>query len=143
MAVGILSHLILDLATHAPDIVLWPGSRFPALGLGLYSDAPAVAFIIELLYGVLCWWIYRGSRALLSLLIVANVANASFFFASIPGPEQYLAGRPQLLVTLILGQIVTMLLLVGMFSSRPAATSRLQVAVRRQPYDAEAIQSGR
>jgi hypothetical protein len=119
VAIGIVSHLILDLATHAPDIVLWPGSRFPPLGLGLYGNAPMVAFIIELLYGALCWWIYRGSRALLFLLIVANVANASFFFASIPGPEQYLGGRPQLLVTLIFGQIVTMLFLVGLFSFRP------------------------
>jgi len=69
------------------------------------------------LYGVLCWWIYRGRRGLLWLLIVANAANASFFFASIPGPEQYVAGRPLLLVTLILAQIVTTLVLVGLLST--------------------------
>jgi membrane-bound metal-dependent hydrolase YbcI (DUF457 family) len=121
VAIGIVSHLILDVATHAPDIVLWPGSPFGRLGLGLYSGAPAVAFVVELAYGVLCWWIYRGSRALLWVVVGGNLANISFFFAGIPGPEQLLAGRPMLVVTLIFGQIVTMLVLVGLFSSRPSA----------------------
>jgi len=120
VGIGIVSHLVLDLATHGPDIALWPGSAFPLLGLGLYSGAPAVAFLVELLYGVLCWWIYRGSRALLAVLVVGNLANISFFFAGIPGPEQFLAGRPMLVVTLVFVQIVTMLVLVGLFSSRPA-----------------------
>ena len=26
VAIGIVSHLVLDIATHAPDIALWPGS---------------------------------------------------------------------------------------------------------------------
>ena len=26
VAIGIVSHLVLDIATHAPDISLWPGS---------------------------------------------------------------------------------------------------------------------
>lgn len=121
VAIGIASHLVLDVATHAPDIALWPGSRFPSLGLGLYSSAPAVAFTIELLYGVLCWRIYRGSKALLAVIVAGNLANVSFFFAGIPGPEQFLGGHPIVLVTLIFAQIVTMLVLVGLFSSRPTA----------------------
>lgn len=121
VAIGIVSHLVLDVATHAPDIALWPGSRFPQLGLGLYSGAPSVAFAVELLYGVLCWWIYRGSKALLSVLVAGNVANISFFFAGIAGPEQFLAGRSMLVVTVVFGQIVTMLVMLGMFSSKPAA----------------------
>jgi hypothetical protein len=120
-AIGIVSHLVLDIATHAPDIAVWPGSPFPQLGLGLYSHAPSVAFAVELLYGVLCWWIYRGSRALLAVIVAGNIANISFFFAAIPGPEQLLAGRPMLVVTLVFAQIVTMLVLVGIFSRKPAA----------------------
>jgi membrane-bound metal-dependent hydrolase YbcI (DUF457 family) len=119
VAIGIVSHLILDIATHAADIALWPGSPFPMLGLGLYSRAPSAAFVVEVLYGVVCWWIYRGSRALLAVVVAGNLANISFFFASIPGPEQFLAGRPLLVVTLVFAQIVTMLVLVGIFSSRP------------------------
>jgi membrane-bound metal-dependent hydrolase YbcI (DUF457 family) len=120
VAIGIVSHLVLDIATHAPDIALWPGSPFGRLGLGLYSGAPSVAFFVELMYGVLCCWIYRGSRALLGVVVAGNLADISFFFAGIPGPEQFLGGRPMLVVTLIFGQIVTMLVLVRLFSSKPA-----------------------
>src|SRR4029450_10038221 len=104
----------------APDIALWPGSRFPPLGLGLYSGAPPVAFVVELIYGVLCWWGYQGRRALLVLLVVGNLANASFFFTSIAGPEELLAGRPLLVVTAVFVQIVTMLVLLGMISCKRA-----------------------
>jgi hypothetical protein len=58
--------------------------------------SPFAAFIVELRYGILCWRVYRGTRALLALIVLANLANLSFFSASIPGPEQYLAGRPLL-----------------------------------------------
>jgi membrane-bound metal-dependent hydrolase YbcI (DUF457 family) len=132
VALGIASHLVLDIATHAPDIELWPGSPFPRLGTGLYSGAPSAAFAVELLYGVLCWWIYHGSRALLVVLVAGNAANISFFFSAIPGPEQLLAGRPMLVVTAVLVQIVVMLLLVWKFSSR-SADSRLAHASRSGP----------
>jgi hypothetical protein len=122
IGLGIVSHLILDLITHAPDIALWPGSA-THLGLGLYNSAPAAAFVLEVLYGVLCWWIYQGSRALLAVITVGNLANASFFFPSLPGPEQLLANRPWLVVTMVFGQIVVMMVLVG-WSFRPPASSR-------------------
>ena len=123
VAIGILSHLVLDLATHAPDIVLWPGSSLH-LGAGLYGGVPAAAFVVELLYGVLCWWIYRGSKTLFWVLFAGNLSNVSFFFASIPGPEQFLAGRPMLVVTVVFIQIVTMLILVGMLSRRTGQMQR-------------------
>jgi hypothetical protein len=59
-----MSHLILDLATHGHDIVLWPGWSTPKLGLGLYEAAPVAAFIVESLYGLFCWYIYRGGFGL-------------------------------------------------------------------------------
>lgn len=123
VAIGIVSHLVLDIATHAPDIALWPGSSYPDVGIGLYSRAPAVGFGVELLYGVLCWWIYRGSRALLSIIVAGNLANISFFFAGIAGPEELLAGHPMAVVTVVFAQIVTMLVLVGLFAAKPAALS--------------------
>jgi membrane-bound metal-dependent hydrolase YbcI (DUF457 family) len=126
VGIGIVSHLVLDLVTHAPDIALWPGSPFPRLGLGLYDGAPALAFVIELLYGVLCWWVYQGSRGLLAAIVVGNLANVSLFFTAIAGPEQYLAGRPLLVVTFVLVQIVTMLVLVGALSSAKSNASSFQ-----------------
>jgi hypothetical protein len=126
-----VSHLVLDIGTHGPDIALWPGSSLPPLGIGLYSGAPAAAFVVELLYGILCWWVYRGSAPLLLVLVAGNLANASFFFAGLPGPEQLMAGRPILLVTAILTQIVVMLLLVWRFAAQRAVDGRTNSTARR------------
>src|SRR5262245_19045183 len=122
VALGMVSHLILDLFTHAPDIALSPGLSAPKLGLGLYAAAPLAAFIVELLYGWLCWWVYRGGRVLLAIITIGNLANLSFFSAAVPGPETYLAGRPMLLVTIVFVQIVTTLVLVGAFAGRAHVT---------------------
>lgn len=115
---GIASHLVLDLLTHQPDIALAPGFSGLKFGLGLYAAAPLVAFALELGYGILCWWIFRGGRALLAVIVFFNLANLSMFSAAIPGPEQFLANRPGLLTTVILLQIVVTLVLIGYFASR-------------------------
>ena len=124
VGIGIASHLVLDLLTHAHDIALWPGLSSPHLGLGLYDRAPMGAFVVELLYGVLCWWMYARSggtarsrsRALLATIVFFNVANLSFLSAAIPGPEQWLAGHPLMIVTVVFVQIVVTLSLVWRFS---------------------------
>lgn len=118
VGLGIVSHLILDLATHAHDIALWPGLPGPMLGLGLYAAAPMVAFFLELVYGTFCWYVYRGGPGLLAFITIGNLANLSIFSPDIPGPEQYLAGRPLLLVTFIFVQIVVSLVLVGILARR-------------------------
>ncbi len=123
VAIAIVSHLGLDLLTHAPDIALAPGLDHPKLGLGLYSRAPFVAFAVELVYGMVCWYVYHGSRALLAVIVLFNIANLSLFSASIPGPEVFLAGRPLWIVSVIAVQIVVTLLLVG-FLSRPRRVAR-------------------
>ena len=101
VGLGIMSHLILDLLTHGHDIVLWPGLPSPRLGLGLYEAALFAAFIVELAYGIFCWRVYQGSRGLLALIVIGNLANLSFLSPAIPGPESYLAGRPLLVVTVV------------------------------------------
>ena len=116
VGLGILSHLILDLATHGHDIVLWPGSTAPKLGLGLYDAAPLAAFVVELGYGMFCWYVYRGSLGLFALIVAGNVANLSLLSPAIPGPEQYLADRPLLIVTVIFAQIAITLALLGVLA---------------------------
>jgi hypothetical protein len=106
VAVGIVSHIVLDLATHNGDIPLWPSPEAPKYGTFLYERMPAVAFLLELGYGILCWRVFRGRRALLAIIVAFNLANISLFFAAIPGPEEWLAGRPLVLVTLIFAQII-------------------------------------
>ena len=129
-AIGIVSHLVLDLVTHAQDIVLWPGSTLPALGLGLYDRAPMWGFALEMVYGVICWRVYRGSRALLAMIVIGNFANITLFSAAIPGPEQFLAGHPLILVTVIFVQIVVTLALVGWLAARPAQSPSMSGALR-------------
>jgi hypothetical protein len=118
VGLGIASHLLLDLLVHAPDLVLAPGVPSPKLGLGLYASAPWAAFVLELGYGVLCWRIFRGGRALLVVVLLFNLANASMFFAALPGPEELLPHRPLLLPLLVLAQIATTLVLTGTFARR-------------------------
>jgi hypothetical protein len=118
VGIGIVSHLVLDLATHAHDIALSPGIAGINFGLGLYDAAPLIAFMLEMAYGVFCWRVYRGSRGLLLLVVLGNLTNLSFLSPAIPGPEQYLAGRSILLVTVIFAQIVLTLILVGKLSRR-------------------------
>jgi membrane-bound metal-dependent hydrolase YbcI (DUF457 family) len=120
IGIGIFSHLVLDLVTHARDIALWPGSTFPALGLGLYDRAPMWGFALEMVYGVVCWRVYRGGSPLLAMIVLGNLANITFFSAAIPGPERYLAGHPLMLVTVVLVQIVAALVLIHVLAARPA-----------------------
>jgi hypothetical protein len=122
IGIGIASHLVLDLLTHNFDIVLWPGSS-TGLGLGLYGTAPMAAFVLEIVYGIFCWWIYRGGRGLLAFIVLANVANLSLFSSSVPGPEVFLAGHPLLIVTLIAAQIVVTLTVVGVLSRKPGGAA--------------------
>lgn len=117
VAAGILSHLVLDLATHDGDIALAP---FTGGGYGtwLYGRHPALAFAVEVGFGALCWWIYRGGTTLLWVILGFNLANLSLFFPAIPGPEALLAERPMWLTTVILLQIVVTLAAVG-WAARP------------------------
>jgi len=128
VGIGIVSHLILDLATHGHDIVLWPGLSTPRLGLGLYEAAPVAAFIVEFIYGIVCWYVYRGGLGLLALIGLGNLANLSFLSPAIPGPEEYMAGRPMLLVTVIFVQIVVTLVLVGILARNDRASTARQLS---------------
>jgi membrane-bound metal-dependent hydrolase YbcI (DUF457 family) len=119
VALGITSHLVLDLLTHARDIAIAPGLENIKLGLGLYSRFPLGAFFLELVYGIFCWRVYKGGKALLVVIVLFNVANLSLLSPAVPGPESLLANRPTAVVLLILGQIVVTLFLVGFFSLRP------------------------
>ncbi len=125
IGIGIFSHLVLDVMTHASDIALWPGSALPALGLGLYDHAPMWGFALEMAYGVVCWCVYRGGGTLLAVIVLGNLANITLFSAAIRGPEEYLAGHPLMVVTVVFAQIVTTLALVDLFAKR-AVPANLQ-----------------
>ena len=115
VALGICSHLVLDLISHARDIVIAPFLEGRRFGLGLY-EKPAVAFVFETIYGIFCWWIYGGSVTLFWIVVLFNLANASFFLKAIPGPERFLANRPMWITAVVAVQIMVTAVLVGLFS---------------------------
>jgi membrane-bound metal-dependent hydrolase YbcI (DUF457 family) len=123
VALGVASHLVLDLATHDRDIALAPFLNGPAYGTQLYGRFPLGAFLLELGFGVLCWWVYRGGVALLALIVGFNVANLSLFFPALPGLERLLANRSTLLTTMILVQILVTLWAVWWGARRNAGTT--------------------
>jgi membrane-bound metal-dependent hydrolase YbcI (DUF457 family) len=115
VAIGIASHIVLDLVTHTRDIPLVPFADSMKLGVGLY-DVPLLALVVETAYGVLCWRIFRGTRMLLFVILAFNVANLTLFVPAIQGPEGLFANRAEWLVLAIAAQIVATLALVWYFS---------------------------
>ena len=58
----VVSHWVLDLVTHRPDLPLWPG-RSPLLGLGLWNSVAAPLLVEGLLFGAAIFLYLRASRA--------------------------------------------------------------------------------
>jgi hypothetical protein len=112
LAVAVSSHIVLDLATHVHDIAIAPGIESPKFGSGLYG-VPTWALVVETLYGIACWWIFRGSKALLAAIILLNLAALSFYSPLVPGPEQLLAGHPKIFAAVIGFHIVVGWVVVG------------------------------
>lgn len=115
VALGMCSHLVLDLISHARDIVIAPFLEGKKFGLGLY-EKPAVAFVFETAYGIFCWWMYGGGKALFWTILLLNLANASFFLKAVSGPERFLAHRPKWITAVVALQIIVTAVLVGLFS---------------------------
>src|SRR5882757_8431305 len=61
-AIGVLSHIVIDMIFHEKDIRLSPFSDTPAWGLGIIGF-PVLNFVLELIYGLFCWWYYKGNKA--------------------------------------------------------------------------------
>ncbi len=64
------------------------------------------------------------------MIVLGNLANITLFSAAIPGPEQYLAGHPLMVVTLILVQIVATLALIVCSQHERCRTSPLLEALQ-------------
>ncbi len=115
LGAAVASHILLDLATHVEDIAIAPGIESVKFGLSLYS-VPLLALCVETLYGICCWWFFRGTRALLAVIVLSNLATLSFYSVAIPGPEQFLAGQTQIFAAAVGVHILVGLLLVGLFA---------------------------
>lgn len=113
IALGILSHVVLDLIHHEPNIALLPLAWGPRFGLNL-QGYPFLDFVVELAFCVACWKIFGGSRGLLIGIVIFNVLNIPLMFPR-SGSLQPLVNHPMVLPTLILVQVVATWLLVWWF----------------------------
>lgn len=115
LAVAVSSHIALDLATHVHDIAIAPGIESPKFGSGLYG-VPFLALVVETIYGIWCWWVFGGSKALLAIIVIFNLAALSFYSPVIPGPEHLLAGHPIIFAAVIGVHIIFGLVAIGFFA---------------------------
>lgn len=133
LAVGVFSHTVLDLLVHAPDMAIAPGIASPKLGTGLYN-IPMVALLVETLYGVWCWRRFRGSKALLAVILAFNVGALSFYSPDIPGPELLIAGHPMLFAGFIGAHIAMGWVAIWYFARSSWQAAALQTTqTREQP----------
>jgi len=105
-----MSHIVLDIIHHEPDIALLPLAPGPRLGFNLASY-PLADFIVELAFCIACWKIFGGSRGLLIGIMIFNFLNIPLMFPR-PGTGAIIGVHPALLPTIILVQVVSSWLLV-------------------------------
>lgn len=115
ISLGIFSHVVLDLLVHAPDIALAPyfDGKY---GTGLYSNLPLPALALESLWGLFCWWIYRGSWKLLGLITALGFASVPLYSAAINVGESILGGQSTVFAIVILVQMIATSSLVWLFA---------------------------
>jgi len=94
----VVSHWVLDFASHAPDMPLWPGASSPKFGLGLWYSIPWTLIVEGAMWviGIALYLRVPGRRtvgahiALWSFLAVCTVMWASGPWGPLPPSEQAL-----------------------------------------------------
>ena len=123
VALGVLSHILLDVIHHEPNIALLPMAWGPRIGLNLQS-IPLLDFLVELLFCIACWKIFGGSRELLIGVVIFNLINLPLMFPPSSALID-LANHPFILPTVILIQVVATWLVVWWFAKEKVITDPL------------------
>jgi hypothetical protein len=88
LAALVVSHWVLDVIAHRPDLPLW--LRGPKVGLGLWNSLPATLVVEFALFAGGAWLYVRATRArdrLGTVLIAAFIATlAVLYLAAVFGP---------------------------------------------------------
>jgi membrane-bound metal-dependent hydrolase YbcI (DUF457 family) len=116
MALGIFSHIVLDIIHHEPNIALLPMAGGARIGLNL-QGYPVLDFIVELVFCIACWKIFGGSRGLLIGIVIFNLINIPLMF-TVPGSLTPIVQHPAILPTIILIQVVATWLVVWWLGRR-------------------------
>jgi membrane-bound metal-dependent hydrolase YbcI (DUF457 family) len=83
----VVSHWLLDVATHRPDMPLWPGG--PKYGFGLWYSVPGTVLVECTLFAVGVWLYMTGTRprdVIGRWSCVGLVALFMLMYASVAGP---------------------------------------------------------
>ena len=124
VALGVLSHLVLDVIQHEPDIALVPFGDGPRLGLGL-MNSPWLNLAVEVAIGFACVRVFRGRPALYVGVLLFNLANLPTMLQ--PRAIVDLVVRwPIVLPTLILVQIVATWVFVAWGARRATPDAALR-----------------
>jgi hypothetical protein len=88
LAVLVMSHWVLDVVAHRPDMPTWPGG--PKLGVGLWDSMPMTLVVEFALFGIGLWLYMRSTVARDSLGKVLvwtfAITLAVLYFAAVFGP---------------------------------------------------------
>jgi hypothetical protein len=88
LAVLVLSHWVLDVVAHRPDMPTWPGG--PMLGLGLWNSLAGTLIVEFALFGCGAWLYARATRLrdTLGRVLFASfcIALVIIYLASVFGP---------------------------------------------------------
>jgi hypothetical protein len=113
-AVLVVSHWLLDVASHRPDVPLGP--QGPMLGLGLWNSVAATVMVESALFvGALVYYASRRPTrpafwALIALLVVIDVAN--------------IVGPPPPSVTAIAVSCLVLMPVIWLWGNRVSAEAR-------------------
>jgi len=132
MSLAVFSHIILDLIVHAPDIAITPFVDGQKFGTGFYSNLPLAALALETLWGVFCWWIYRGSWQLLGLIVILAVTAVPLYSATINIGEAVLSGQSTVLALIILMQMFATSGLVWLFAREKTKPASIEAGANPQ-----------
>ena len=94
IAIGVISHWVLDAVSHRPDMPLYPGG--PLVGLGLWNSIPGTLLVESVMFAGGLWLYVRTTKArdrvgssvmwiFVAFLLVIYVANA--FGSPPPNPR--------------------------------------------------------
>jgi len=94
----VVSHWVLDVASHAPDMPLWPGASSPKLGLGLWNSIPATLIVEGSMWIAGIWLFLRapgrwtaGAKVWFwSLVVISTAMWASGPWGPLPPSEKAL-----------------------------------------------------
>jgi hypothetical protein len=118
LSLAVFSHIVLDLLVHGPDIAIAPYVDWAKYGTGLYSNLPLLALALESLWGILCWWIYRGTWPLLGLIVALGILSIPTYSITINVGEATLGGQSTTFALVILAQMLATSILVWFFAQK-------------------------